>query len=118
MLTGVSQTTAFTAKKGESGIYPTSYFTSVAPGSKFVSAAGKWLDAPEAALYGASSPGNNQSVVLLTLGSPSYDPAGRVRCCPSPHASLMCSWYRYLFKVGFHTAWVSKYSWIVSTTFT
>lgn len=77
VLTGVSQTTAFTAKKGESGIYPTSYFTSVAPGSKFVSSAGKWLDAPQAALYGASAPGNNQSVVLLTLGSPSYDPTGR-----------------------------------------
>lgn len=77
VLSGVSQTTAFSAKKGESGIYPTSYFTSVAPGSKFVSSAGDWLDAPQAALYGASSPGNNQSVVLLTLGSPSYDPTSR-----------------------------------------
>ena len=78
VLTNPSQSTAFTAKKGMSGIYPTSYFTNVSPGSKFVSADGKWLDMPQAALWGASAQGSNQSVVLLSLGSPTYNADAKV----------------------------------------
>lgn len=78
-MAGVAQTAAFTAKHGQSGVYPTSYFTNAAPGSKFVAADGKWLDMPQAALYGSSQQGNNQSVVLLSLGAPTYDAQARVR---------------------------------------
>lgn len=88
VLTNPAQTTAFTAKKGQSGIYPTSYFTSVAPGSKFLSADGKWLDMPQAALYGASAQGNNQSVVLLTLGSPTYNADAKVCSLSAPHLAI------------------------------
>lgn len=73
VLSNPAQSTAFTAKHGQSGIYPTSYFTDVSPGSKFVSADGKWLDMPQAALWGASAQGGNQSVVLLALGSPTFN---------------------------------------------
>lgn len=80
LLRNASETAQFTnLGSGRSGIYPVSYFTNTSVGSPFVSASsGKWLDGPQATLYGSSGPGN-QSLVLLTLSSPQYDIATEVR---------------------------------------
>lgn len=69
-IANVSQTAQFTSTSGRSGIYPMGYFVN---GSAFFAADGKWLDTPQAALYGSTAQGN-QTVVLLSLTTPAYDP--------------------------------------------
>lgn len=53
------------------------YFVNTGNGSAFVAADGKWLDTPQAALYGSTEQGN-QTVVLLSLTNPMFDPAAAV----------------------------------------
>ena len=48
------------------------YFVNTANNSMFVAADGKWLDTPQAALYGSTAQGN-QTVVLLSLSNPLYN---------------------------------------------
>lgn len=72
LLRNASETAQYTNAGGRSGIYPISYFTNTSARSPFVAANGKWLDGPQAALYGSSAPGN-LSVVLLALDVPQYD---------------------------------------------
>ena len=64
------------------GVIATSNFTNGTMGAPYVASNGEWLNTPDASLYGHVN-GTHQAVAM-TLSSPKYDPATKVRLSADP----------------------------------